>query len=90
MSEEDRPSVFDFPCQFPIKAMGKTDIEFDLLVVDIINQHVNALATDAIKIRPSKNGKFVSVTITIEAMSQRQLDTIYQQLNDHPRVLMTL
>jgi len=89
MSEE-RLSLFEFPCQFPIKAMGKAEIEFDLLVIDIIRQYVDELSTDAVKTRPSKNGKYLSVTVTIEATSQQQLDHIYQQLSDHPRVLMAL
>ena len=70
--------------------MGKAEIEFDLLVIDIIQQHVDNLPASAIKTRPSKNGKFISVTATIEAISQQQLDAIYQQLTDHPRVLITL
>ena len=89
MSEE-RLGLFEFPCQFPIKAMGKAEIEFDLLVIDIIRQYVDELSADVVKTRPSKNGKYLSVTVTIEAKSQQQLDDIYQQLSDHPRVLMAL
>ncbi|MCK5871991.1 MAG: DUF493 domain-containing protein [Methylococcales bacterium] len=85
-----RPSLLEFPCQFPIKVMGRTELEFDLLVIEIIRQHVDDLATDAIKTRRSKSKTFVAVTITIEAISQYQLDNIYQQLNDHPQVIMTL
>ena len=89
MSEE-RSSLLEFPCEFPIKVMGKTHVEFDLLVIDIVRQHVDNLPAKTIKSRLSKNEKFISVTITIEAISQRQLDSIYQQLNDHPHVMMTL
>jgi putative lipoic acid-binding regulatory protein len=88
--KEERPSLLEFPCVFPIKAMGKTEVELDLLVIDIVRQHVNHLPSEAIKSRLSKNDKFISVTITIEAISQKQLDSIYQQLNDHPHVMMTL
>ncbi len=87
---EKQPSLLEFPCQFPIKAMGKADIEFDLLVIDIIREHVDDLSEKSIKTRPSKNGKYVSVTVTIEAKSQQQLDDIYHQLSAHPRVLMAL
>ncbi|MCK5898175.1 MAG: DUF493 domain-containing protein [Methylococcales bacterium] len=89
MSEE-RPSLLEFPCQFPIKVMGRTELEFDLLVIEIIRQHVDNLTADAIKTRASKSKTFVSVTVTIEATSQQQLDNIYQQLNDHSQVIMTL
>ena len=89
MSEE-RPSLLEFPCQFPIKVMGRTELEFDLLVIEIIRQHVDNLTVDAIKTRSSKSKIFVSITVTIEAISQQQLDNIYQQLNDHSQVIMTL
>ncbi|NOS88271.1 MAG: DUF493 domain-containing protein, partial [Methylococcaceae bacterium] len=36
MSEE---TLLEFPCQFPIKAMGKADLEMDILVVEIIRRH---------------------------------------------------
>jgi len=87
MSEE---TFFEFPCQFPIKAMGKANVEFDLLVLEIVRRHSTAVNESEIKSRPSKDGNYLSVTITIEATSKRQLDTIYQALNDHPHVLMTL
>lgn len=89
MSEE-RPPLLEFPCQFPIKAMGKSNVEFDLLVIDIVRQHVKDLSEKSIKTRPSKNGNFISVTATIEATSQQQIDDIYRQLSSHPLVLMVL
>jgi hypothetical protein len=39
---------------------------------------------------PSKAGNFVSVTATVEAQSQSQLDAIYQELTDCDQVLMAL
>jgi len=88
MSEED--TVFEFPCQFPIKAMGKNIADFDSLVVAIVRKHAEDIKEGAIKTRPSKGDKFLSVTVTIEAQSKRQLDAIYQDLNDSPAVMMVL
>ncbi len=90
MSDKEETTLLEFPCQFPIKAMGKADVEFDLLVIEIVRQHVDDLDKKAIKTRPSKNGTFLAVTVTIEATSKPQIDAIYQQLNDHPLVLMVL
>lgn len=87
---EKRLGLFKFPCQFPIKVMGKADIGFDLVVIEIIQQHVNNLSADAITTQPSKKGNYLSVTVTIDARSQQQLDAIYQQLSDHPQILMAL
>ncbi len=87
MSEE---SLLEFPCQFPIKAMGKTDLELDLLVIEIIRRHVADINEGAITTRPSKDGNYISVTVVIEATSKQQLDAIYQDLTAHPHVLMAL
>ncbi|HIF53668.1 MAG TPA: DUF493 domain-containing protein [Methylococcaceae bacterium] len=88
MTEEQ--TLFEFPCQFSIKAMGKSRPDFDLIVVSIVRQHVDDLKESAVKTRPSKKGKFTAVTVTIEATSKKQLDAIYQGLTDCPEVMMVL
>lgn len=87
MSED---TLFEFPCQFPIKAMGKMDVELDILVIDIIHRHVPNLDHNAVKTRPSKDGRYLAVTVSIEATSKKQLDAIYQDLTDHPSILVAL
>ncbi len=88
MSEED--TLFEFPCQFPIKAMGKNTDNFNAIVIEIVSQHVECIDEECVKTRLSSGDKFLSVTITIEATSKKQLDAIYQGLTDHPDVLMSL
>lgn len=83
-------TLLEFPCQFPIKVMGRVDVEFDLVVIELIKSHVQELAPDAVKVRPSKAGNYVAMTITITAVSKSQLDAIYQSLSAHPLVLMAL
>lgn len=85
-----KESALEFPCNFPIKAMGLAAADFDALVVSIISRHVAALGEGAVTSRPSSNGKYISVTVTISAESQQQLDAIYRELTAHPRVLMAL
>jgi putative lipoic acid-binding regulatory protein len=87
MSEE---TLLEFPCQFPIKAMGKSNLELDLLVIDIIRRHTDSVTQDSVTTRPSKNGTYVSITVTIIATSKQQLDAIYQDLSGHPHILMVL
>ncbi len=88
MSEEE--TLLEFPCRFPIKAMGKNNGNFESLIIEIVRRHVNNLTTQDIKTRLSKGDKFLSVTVTIEATSKKQLDAIYQGLTDCPEVLMAL
>lgn len=86
MSEE---TLLEFPCPFAIKAMGKNNLEFDLLVIEIVRRHVPE-DEKAVTSRPSKDGNYLAVTVLIEATSKQQLDAIYQDLTDHPQVLMAL
>ncbi|MDD2738576.1 MAG: DUF493 domain-containing protein [Methylomonas lenta] len=88
MSEAE--SILEFPCQFPIKAMGKTSADFDAVVVEIVRRHAGDILEGAVTSRPSKAGTYTSVTVMIEATSRAQLDAIYQGLTDHPDVLMAL
>jgi putative lipoic acid-binding regulatory protein len=90
MSVNETESVFQFPCQFPVKALGKTSVDLDILVIEIIRRHVTDLSEGALKSRPSKGGKYTAITVTIEATSKQQLDAIYQDLTDSPEIIMAL
>ena len=90
MQEIDEETIMEFPCQFPIKAMGKAEDDFDILVVGIVRNHVADLSENAVKSRLSKEGKFISITITVEAKSKEHLDNIYRELTGHEKVLWAL
>ncbi len=80
MSDEQE-TLLEFPCTFPIKAIGHSRGNIDSLVYSIVRQHVPGLAEGAIRAKPSKGGKYTAVTVTFEATSKQQLDTIYLELN---------
>ncbi len=84
------PPLLTFPCEFAIKAFGLDTAEFQTTVLTIIRTHVPDLREDAIVTRPSKDGKYIALTITITATSKQQLDDIYQALSTNPLVLMAL
>lgn len=88
--ETDQSSPFDFPCRFPIKALGRDDGDFEATVVAIVRRHAPDLGEGAVTTQPSRNGRFVSVTVTITATSRAQLDAIYADLTADALVLMAL
>ncbi len=90
MIEDIQESALKFPCVFPIKALGVDDGDFDSLVVQIVARHTRDLGEGAVKTRSSRKGKYVAVTVTINARSQEQLDAIYTELSAHERVMMAL
>jgi putative lipoic acid-binding regulatory protein len=77
----DQDALFGFPCDFPIKAMGKAVPELEAAVLDIMRRHVPDLGEGAIRIRESSKGNYVSITVTIQARSREQLDAIYMELS---------
>jgi putative lipoic acid-binding regulatory protein len=90
MTNEDKTTLLEFPCRFPVKAMGKNSDDFEDVVTAIVLNHAALWPDEPIHLSPSKAGNFVSVTATIEAKSQQQLDSIYQDLTDCDQVMMAL
>ena len=92
MSEEkpQQEQLLKFPCSFPIKIMGRDENAFKETVVRIVQQHTGEISESDIRVAPSSKGNFVSVTITIEAESQQQLDSIYTDLSARDDVLFSL
>ncbi len=83
-------TLLEFPCRFPIKAMGRNGDDFETVVTGIVYRHAEAYLGEAVRIQPSAEGNFISVTVTIEAQSRKQLDRIYQDLTDCDQILMAL
>lgn len=90
MAKTDKTSLLEFPCAFPIKAMGRNSEEFQAIVVSIVRAHAELWPNEPIRSAPSKAGNFISITAVVEATSQPQLDAIYQDLTDCAQVLMAL
>lgn len=83
-------SPFQFPCAFPIKAMGRADSAVEAVVREIVTRHAPDLADDALSTRPSSGGKWVAITVLVQAQSRSQLDAIYQELTAHALIVYVL
>ncbi len=70
--------------------MGRNQDDFQAVVTEIVLRHASFEVEDAVRLQPSAEGNFLSVTVTIEARSKEQLDRIYQDLTDCEQVLMAL
>ncbi len=89
MSSDGRP-LLEFPCDFPIKMMGRDRRRFHEAARAVVEQHAGPVPEDAIRTAASRNGRFVSITITIRAESRQQLDAIYMDLTAHDEILVAL
>ena len=83
-------SPLAFPCDFPIKVMGRKDPRFAQTVMEIVLKHARDFDPSTIEMRPSRQNKYISVTCVVRATSREQLDALYQELCDHPDVVMVL
>ena len=82
--------LMNFPCVFPVKVMGANQDDFERLVIEIIQKHASISPNEVVTARLSRNGRYLSVTVHVNAKSQDQLDAIYRELSAHERVLMML
>jgi len=83
-------SYIPFPCDFPIKVMGYASNNFAQHVANIVNDHLPDKETAKLSSRYSRNGRYISVTVTVYAKSKAQLDAIYQDLTADDQVLWVL
>ncbi len=86
----DNESLYEFPCDFELKAMGRNSEAFVDTVFEITQKHVPGLEKDAVRTKESKGGKFTSINVKFTATNLKQLHSIYADLKAHPDVLMTL
>jgi uncharacterized protein len=122
MNNSTQPSLIEYPCDFPIKIMGRVDglpvrpitgrkrdtfsppawgtsitastehyrQVFIQGVLMIVKRHAPDFEEASLEVRISKKNTYLSLTCTIRAISREQLDTLYQELGEHPMVVMVL
>lgn len=83
-------SLLEFPCSFPLKVMGANELSFEQYVVEIVRTHAGSAALGEVTTRPSRNGRYIAVTINFTVTSRSQLDDIYRSLGASDQVLFLL
>lgn len=89
MTDEQQETLFEFPCEFSIKAMGLAEDDFCSLVESLVSPHLKG-ETLTSRRQQSNKGRYESVTVTFTATSKAQLDAIYLSLTGHERLLYVL
>lgn len=83
-------SLIKYPCDFPIKVMGKSADGYEAAIANIVLQFDPNFNVDTIERRPSKNGNYLGLTVTVRVHSREQLDELYRTLSTHPMVSVVL
>lgn len=87
MSDE---TLLEFPCRFPIKVVGRDEPAFHAAVQAILAEHVRDPEAMSLSNRGSSEGRFVSITVTLNATSRDELDALYRALSASEHVVMAL
>ncbi|WP_439107601.1 YbeD family protein [Congregibacter sp.] len=89
-SEGEEPPKIEFPCDYPVKVLGRNVTEFRPLVLEIFERHAPGFDQSTITVRDSRKGNFLSMTIIITATGPEQLESIHQDLRATGIVQMVL
>ena len=95
-SNSDKPNAdseapkIEFPCDYPIKVVGKAGNELHTFVLEVMASHSPGFDQTRITIRDSRNGNFQAITVTIIATGEPQLQAIFADLKVSPLVQIVL
>ncbi len=84
------PKGFEFPCEYPVKAMGPNTEEFVVKITEIVKQHAPEVSSNSVHSKTSSTGKYKSVTVLVYAQSKDHLINIYQEIRQVEEVVWTL
>ncbi len=90
MMNQPEPPKIEFPCDYPIKVIGKASPGFKQFVIETISIHAPGLDLERVDINMSKNDKFVSVRLWIIATGKDQLENLFEDLKASGRVTMVI
>lgn len=91
-AEENTPTaLLQFPTTFPIKIVGDNVETFKSEILQITQRHFDDFNADKdVSLDLSKSGKYVSITVTVLARSQEQLDEVYRAYTSNPHAKFVL
>jgi putative lipoic acid-binding regulatory protein len=79
-------SLLPFPTDVPIKVFGRNDNAFRDAALAIVQKHYGGAYKVAEQL--SKQGTYLSLTITVHAKTRAEIDAVYKDLVANDQVLM--
>jgi len=89
MSENPKAGLV-FPCDFPLRVIGKDEDNFFEFVVDLVAKHFPGIPEENFTIHSSSGGKYLSVSVNFWAESREKVDALYIEMGQHKRILLAL
>ena len=89
MAEQDAPKT-EFSRRYPIKWVGRASPVYAAAIRSIIECHTAGLSDSDIETKSSRSGTFESITFTIMATGEDQLNSLHKALMASGRVSMVI
>lgn len=89
MTEQEPPKI-EFPCDYPIKVLGRSSEAFRGIILDVFERHAPGFDQAGIQVKDSAKGTFTSLTITITATGEDQLQALHEDLMATGHVQMVI
>jgi putative lipoic acid-binding regulatory protein len=74
------PPKIEFPCEYPIKVLGRSGEQFSEVVLAVFERHAPGYDEETIVVKASSKGTFTSLTVTIIATGPDQLQALHEDL----------
>ncbi|MBT4521288.1 MAG: DUF493 domain-containing protein [Halieaceae bacterium] len=78
--QEQKPPKIEFPCGYPIKILGRNQVNFESIVLAVVERHAPDFDRRSVKAKKSSKGTFSSINITITATGPEQLEALHREL----------
>ncbi len=87
--QDKPPPLISYPTEYAFKVMGKQENGFKEFVRQLFSRLMGSeVSPDSISEQPSRQGKYVSVTVTVVLLSEEQRQTIYAALHKEKRRIL--
>lgn len=90
MSQPEAPKI-EFPCDdYMIKVVGDAEVALRDFVHQVLVRYDSRLTVDSFTSRPSRNGRFESLTVFMRVEEEIHLSELFEVLKADQRVKMVI
>ena len=83
-------SLLSFPCELPIKILGRNDTVFREAAWGIVRSHYGQIAEERVSEQPSRQNSYLSLTFIVHAQSREEVDALYRELTASEDIMLVL
>lgn len=83
-------SLLSFPCELPVKVLGRNEAAFRETVWSIVRAHYANIGEDRVTEQQSRQSSYLSLTFVVHAQSREQVDALYRDLTDSDDIMLVL